>query len=163
MFQNTVVTKVREKSNILGMDREGEIQDILRLQDELIHHRSAWNPDPWLELNMSTPQLKALILISGDEGIRMRELARKLGGSFSNATVLVDRLVDRSLVERLAEPQDRRVVLVRTTRKGGRLIERLVTSWRALSAPLLETLTSEDLATVHKALRVLLEAAQKNR
>ncbi|MDQ5814115.1 MAG: MarR family transcriptional regulator [Actinomycetota bacterium] len=145
------------------MDREEEIQDILRLQDELIHHRAAWDPDPWLELNMSTPQLKALLLISGDEGIRMRELARKLGGSFSNATVLVDRLVDRSLVERLAEPQDRRVVLVRTTRKGRHLIKRLVTSWRALSAPLLETLTSEDLATVHKALRVLQGAAQTNK
>jgi DNA-binding MarR family transcriptional regulator len=144
------------------MDREEEIQDILRLQDELIH-QAAWDPDPWLELNMSTPQLKALLLISGDEGIRMRELARKLGGSFSNATVLVDRLVDRSLVERLAEPQDRRVVLVRTTGKGRRLIKRLVTSWRALSASLLETLTYEDLATVHKALRVLQEAAQKNK
>jgi DNA-binding MarR family transcriptional regulator len=161
-LKNTVITKVREKSNILGMAREEEIQDILRLQAELIHHRAVWDPDPWLELNMSTPQLKALLLISRDEGIRMRELARKLGSSFSNATVLVDRLVDRSLVERLAEPQDRRVVLVWTTRKGRRLIERLVTSWRVLSTPLLETLTSEDLATVHKALRVLLEAAQKN-
>ena len=161
-LKNTVMTKVREKSNILGVAREEEIQDILRLQAELIHHRAVWDPDPWLELNMSTPQLKALLLISRDEGIRMRELARKLGGSFSNATVLVDRLVDRSLVERLAEPQDRRVVLVWTTRKGRRLIKRLVTSWRALSTPLLETLTSEDLATVHKALRVLLEAAQKH-
>jgi DNA-binding MarR family transcriptional regulator len=156
------MTKVREKSNILGMAREEEIQDILKLQAELIHHRAVWDPDPWLELNMSTPQLKALLLISRDEGIRMRELARKLGGSFSNATVLVDRLVDRSLVERLPEPQDRRVVLVWTTRKGRRLIGRLVTSWRVLSTPLLETLTSEDLATVHKALRVLLEAAQKH-
>jgi DNA-binding MarR family transcriptional regulator len=156
------MTKVREKSNILGMDREEEIQNILRLQDDLVHRRAAWDLDPWLELNMSTPQLKALLLIFGDEGIRMRELARKLGGSFSNATVLVDRLVDRGLVERLASPQDRRVVLVRSTRKGRRLIERLVTSWRALSAPLLEALASEDLATVHKALRVLLEAAQNN-
>jgi DNA-binding MarR family transcriptional regulator len=54
-------------------------------------------------------------------------------------------------------------VLVRTTRKGRHLIKRLVTSWRALSAPLLETLTSEDLATVHKALRVLQGAAQTNK
>ena len=145
------------------MDREEEIQNILRLQDELIQHRAVWDVEPWLELNMSTPQLKALLLISEEEGIRMRELARKLGGSFSNATVLVDRLVDRGFVERLAEPQDRRVVLVRTTGKGRRLIERLASSWRTLSAPLLETLATEDLATVRNALRVLLEAARKNR
>jgi DNA-binding MarR family transcriptional regulator len=68
---------------------------------------------------MSTPQLKALLLISREKGIRMRELARRLGGSFSNATVLVDRLVDRDLVKRLADPQDRRVVLVRATEGDG--------------------------------------------
>ncbi len=141
------------------MDRAEEIQSILRLEDELMHHRAVWDAGPWLELNMSTPQLKALLLISEEEGIRMRELARKLGGSFSNATVLVDRLVDRGLVERLAEPQDRRVVLVRATEEGQRLIERLITSWRTLSAPLLEALAPEDLATVQKALHVLLEAA----
>ena len=93
----------------------------------------------------------------------MRELAHKLGGSFSNATVLVDRLVDRGLVERLADPQDRRVVLVRTTEGGQRLIEQLITSWRTLSAPLLETLAPKDLSTVHEALRILLRAAQQNR
>ncbi|MDQ4084164.1 MAG: MarR family transcriptional regulator [Actinomycetota bacterium] len=82
----------------------------------------------------------------------MRDLARRLGGSFSNATVLIDRLVERGLAERLAEPQDRRVVLVRATKEGWRLVEQLVTSWRALSSPLLETLDQRDLATVHKAL-----------
>ena len=112
---------------------------------------------------MSTPQLKALLLVSEEEGIRMRDLARRLGGSFSNTTVLIDRLVERGLAERLAEPQDRRVVLVRATKEGRRLVEQLVTSWRALSSPLLETLDQRDLTTVHKALRVLLKAAQQNR
>jgi len=142
------------------MDQAEEIQNILELQDQLVRYRKVWDVGPWLELDMSTPQLKALLLISEEKGIRMRELAHRLGGSFSNATVLVDRLVDRGLVERMAEPQDRRVVLVRATEDGQHLIEQLVTSWRTLSAPLLETLTSEDLATVRKALRVLLEATQ---
>ena len=145
------------------MERTREIKDILKLQDELIHHRALWDAGPWLELNMSTPQLKTLLLISEEKEVRMRELARRLGGSFSNATVLVDRLVERGFVERLAEPQDRRVVLVRATEKGERLIEQLITSWRTLSAPLLETLSPEDLATVHDALRVLLKAARQNR
>jgi DNA-binding MarR family transcriptional regulator len=142
------------------MDQAEEIQNILELQEELVRHRAGWDAEPWLELDMSTPQLKALFLISEERGIRMRELARRLGGSFSNATVLVDRLVERGLVERLAEPRDRRVVLVRVTGDGQRLIEQLVASWRTLSAPLLGTLAPEDLATVQKALRVLLKAAQ---
>jgi DNA-binding MarR family transcriptional regulator len=139
-----------------------EIREILGLQEELVRHQMIWDMEPWLELNMSTPQLKALLLISEEEGIRMRELARKLGGSFSNATVLVDRLVDRGLVERLADPQDRRVVLVRSTGEGRRLIEQLFTSWQILSAPLLEALDPQDLSTVRAALRALLEAARQD-
>ena len=88
-----MVTKIRKKSNIPVMVQTEEIQDILRLQDELVRHQTVWNAEPWLELDMSTPQFKALLLISEEEGVRMRELARRLGGSFSNATVLADRLV----------------------------------------------------------------------
>ena len=142
------------------MSQAEEIQNILKLQDELVRHRAVWDVGPWLELDVSTPQLKTLLLISEEETIRMRELAHMLGGSFSTATVLVERLVDRGLVERLVEPRDRRVVMVRATKDGHRLVEQLATSWRTLSAPLLETLAPEDLATVHEALRVLLKAAR---
>jgi len=144
------------------MGQAEEIRDILRVQDQLIHKRAVWDAGPWLELDMSTPQFKALLLISEEEGIRMRELARKMGGSFSNATVLVDRLVERGLVERLAEPEDRRVVLVRVSEEGRFLIEQLVTSWRAISTSILETLAPEELDTVHDALRILLKAAQQD-
>ena len=143
------------------MGQKEEIRNILSLQDEIIQRRAVWDLGPWLDLNMSTPQLKALLLISEEEAIRMRELARKLGGSFSNATVLVDRLVDRGLVERLMEPDDRRVVLVRATGEGKALIEQLVTSWRALSEPVLEMMDPEDLATLRRGLSALLEAAKR--
>jgi DNA-binding MarR family transcriptional regulator len=49
----------------------------------------------------------------------MRELAPKMSGSFSNATALIDRLGKRGLVDRLAEPQGRRVVLVRVSEEWG--------------------------------------------
>jgi DNA-binding MarR family transcriptional regulator len=156
------VIKVQKGSNIPLVAQREEIRDILRLHDELVRHRTLWDAEPWLELDMSTPQLKALLLISEEEGIRMRELARRLGGSFSNATVLVERLVDRGLVERLADHQDRRVVLVRATEEGRQLIEQLVTCWRSLSASLLEALEPEDLSAVHEALRVLLKASRHN-
>src|SRR5919199_2299711 len=85
--------------------KEQEVQDTLELQDELIRHRTMCNIGLWLELEVFTPQLKARLLISEEEGTTMRELARRLGGSFSNATVLVGLLVDRGLVERLAYPR----------------------------------------------------------
>ena len=90
----------------------------MALQDELLRHRTIWNMGPWLELDVSAPRLKALLLISEEEGTTMCELERRLGGSFSNATVLVSRLVDRGLLERLADPQDRRTLLVWATKEG---------------------------------------------
>jgi DNA-binding MarR family transcriptional regulator len=143
------------------MDRGEAIRDLMRLQDELIRRRAAWDVEPWLDLEMSTPQLKALLLIAEEDRMRMRELARRLGGSFSNATVLVDRLVDRGLVERMDEPEDRRVVLVRVSEKGRRVIEGLVTSWRTITPPLLERLSSEDLDALARGLRALLEASER--
>lgn len=143
------------------MDRGEAIQDVMRLQDELIHHRAAWDTEPWLDLDMSTPQLKALLLIAEEDRMRMRELARRLGGSFSNATVLVDRLVDRGLVERMDEPEDRRVVLVHVSEKGRAVIESLVTSWRTITPPLLQRLSPEDLDALARGLRALLEASAR--
>ena len=155
------MTKVKKDSSILNMGQKEEIGNILRLQDEIIERRAVWDSGPWLELSMSTPQLKALLLISEEEAIRMRELARKLGGSFSNATVLVDRLVDRGLVERLMDPEDRRVVLVRATDEGKALIEQLVTSWRALSETVLEAMDPTDLQALRRGLDGLLEASKR--
>ena len=151
--------KVRKRSSVPGMGQKDDVRSILELQDEIAQRRAVWDSAPWLELNMSTPQLKALLLISDEEAIRMRELARKLGGSFSNATVLVDRLVDRGLVERLMDPDDRRVVLVRATGEGQALIEQLVTSWRALSESVLDAMDAEDLAALRRGLAALLEAS----
>jgi DNA-binding MarR family transcriptional regulator len=155
-----LLKKISDSSSILIMAQMDNVKQVLRLQDELIHHRALLDAGPWLELDMSTPQLKALLLISEEAATRMRELARKLGGSFSNATVLVDRLVERGLVERMMEPQDRRVVLVRATEDGRLLIEQLVTSWRSLTESLLKSLSAEDLETVRKAMRILVSAAQ---
>lgn len=117
------------------MGRAEEIRDVMEVQDELIQHRTVWAAGPWLELNMFTPRFKALLLVSEKQGILMRELARKMGGSFSNVTVLIDWLVERELVDRLAEPQDRRVVFVRVSEEGRRLLEQLVTFWRRSRTP----------------------------
>jgi DNA-binding MarR family transcriptional regulator len=48
----------------------------------------------------------------------MTRLAEILGVSLSNATGLIDRMVEHGMVERVGVPGDRRVVLVRPTARG---------------------------------------------
>jgi len=53
--------------------------------------------------------------------ITMGDLSRILGMPFSTATRTADWLVDRGYVQRLADPEDRRVVRVELTRAGKEL------------------------------------------
>jgi DNA-binding MarR family transcriptional regulator len=54
------------------------------------------------------------------EGLKMNELSRLLMVTGGNVTTIVDQLEKESLVERLAEPADRRAFRIRLTRAGER-------------------------------------------
>ncbi len=54
------------------------------------------------------------------EGLKMNELSRLLMVTGGNVTAIVDQLEKESLVERLAEPADRRASRIRLTRSGER-------------------------------------------
>lgn len=140
------------------MDRQELTQAILESQQELAHYHGLEDIDPWLELELSTPQLKALLLVSASEGgLRMRPFAERLGASTPYATGIVDRLVERGLVERVPHPTDRRVVLVRLTESGSSFLERLSASMRSVAVPLLERMGDEDLAALERGMRALVE------
>ena len=74
---------------------------------------------PWLLLDLTMAQLKAMMLIVQTGGVRSRELADGLGIAPSAATPLVDRLVDQKLARRDDDPVDRR--LRRNDTRTGRL------------------------------------------
>jgi DNA-binding MarR family transcriptional regulator len=61
---------------------------------------------------------KALWALDPIEGKTMRALADRWFCDASNATWMVDRLEERGLAERRADPHDRRVKLVVLTRRG---------------------------------------------
>jgi DNA-binding MarR family transcriptional regulator len=52
------------------------------------------------------------------EGLKMNELSRMLMVTGGNVTAIVDQLEKEALVERLAEPADRRAFRIRLTRAG---------------------------------------------
>src|SRR5437868_8277983 len=54
------------------------------------------------------------------EGLKMNELSRLLMVTGGNVTAIVDQLEKEGLVERLAEPADRRASRIRLTRTGER-------------------------------------------
>ncbi|MET9628685.1 MarR family transcriptional regulator [Lentzea sp. NPDC006480] len=65
-----------------------------------------------------TAQQVKVLLILDEAPLPMRRMAERLGAEPSNLTGVVDRLQARGLVERQADPNDRRVKLLVTTDDG---------------------------------------------
>jgi DNA-binding MarR family transcriptional regulator len=77
------------------------------------------------DLGLTPTQASALHSL--DEPCPMRELAQNIGHDASHVTAIVDKLESQGLVERQADPHDRRVKRLSLTAEGRALKERLLT------------------------------------
>jgi len=71
---------------------------------------------------LSLPQFWALSWLESHPGTTMHDLAIVLGMKASTATMLVDRMVDLKLLTRKRSEKDRRIVLVKLTSNGLKMI-----------------------------------------
>jgi DNA-binding MarR family transcriptional regulator len=88
------------------------------------------------------------------------ELYRALMRTSGGMTHLVDRLEREGLVERVADPDDRRGLLVGLTRKGRALVRRVGPSHLETEQSLLAALTPQEQAELARLLRKLLIALE---
>jgi len=108
-----------------------------------------------LDLDLTTPQLKVVLLLYLNRSARMSDLAASLGVTLATATGIIDRLVDRDIVERENSREDRRVVVCRLSAKGQELTDKLYTSGRERARNLLQGLDEEKLRKLDEALASL--------
>jgi DNA-binding MarR family transcriptional regulator len=85
----------------------------------------------------------------------MSSLAASLGVTLATATGIVDRLVERDIVQRRNDKDDRRVVVCDLSAKGHELTDRLYVSGRQRARQLLESLPPEKLKLLDAALESL--------
>jgi DNA-binding MarR family transcriptional regulator len=98
-----------------------------------------------------------VVVIEAQDGVRISELAARVGSSLPSASRLVDRLVRRGLISIEIDTHDRRVRIARPTRAGTALRQRLIARRRDLLAARVATITVSDetvagLNTIGKAL-----------
>jgi DNA-binding MarR family transcriptional regulator len=94
--------------------------------------------------DISAAQSSVLTTLLDRGPLRMGELAVIEGVRMPTATSVVTRLVKLGLVERIADPQDRRAVLVGITARGSAQIGELVAERNARFAELLARLSEEE-------------------
>ncbi len=115
---------------------------------------------PILGSTLTMQQLKLIALLATHGPLGGHELARHLDVSMPTVTGLVDRLVERGMVERRADPTDRRVRLSALSPAGEAFIaEHDAAGWR-VGREILETMEPEDLRALARGLAAMWAAVE---
>ncbi len=139
--------------------RFARIERVVASYELLMHRIASWHAPDLMEVAVTMSQAKVLYLADASHGVRMSELAARLGVSISTTSGLVDRLVDHGLLTRHDDPADRRQVVVTITPTGLADLERFRELNAAQLRRLLERLGDPDLDVVERATFLLAAAA----
>lgn len=140
--------------------RTALIARVANIIEEVTRSGSSPIPKEWFTLDLTMPQLRALFALLQEESLRMSSVSSTLGISLSTTTGLMDRLIDKKLVERWTDPDDRRSVRCKLTVEGKDLCETLLAARRSQWEDRLNPLSKEELKTVCNAVEIVLGAAR---
>lgn len=144
-------------------EKDELVESTLRLSEQAFRELFPILPKEWLSLDLTTPQLKVVLLLYLNGPARMSVIAASLGVSLATATGVVDRLVEKDMLARESDPNDRRVVLCRLSKKGDKLIAGLWLKAGERVVIMFKALDRRKLQLVKDALEALLEAGQAAR
>ena len=107
---------------------------------------------PW---DITPSHLRALRVLRRHGPLRLSELSDRLHIAARSATEVVDGLQGRGLVERRADPGDRRATLVEVTEHGASVLAAIRAARGSESERILGRLSQEDRAQLERILRTL--------
>src|SRR5205807_7740002 len=112
----------------------------------------------WLSVELTMPQLKALMCVATNNGATSGQIAKSLGVGLSTSTRVVDRLAEQQLVTRGEDVDDRRITRVLPTPRGRTLVDELVRYRNELIAAVLSHLNEDQLRVVEAPFNYLIQA-----
>lgn len=141
--------------------------DVQRLKDVLAafgRRRSLRDPMAAAcdELDLTAPQIHALLWLRLDGPLTMGEIARRIASSEKTITGIVDRLARRNFVQRDRDGADRRVIRARLTRAGLKVAEKLdqaTTHAMELFLGMLEPAERQQLLRILESLQLRMQKA----
>lgn len=109
-------------------------------------------------LNVTPVQYAALQTVADQPAVDQRTLARTIGFDTSTIGGVIDRLEARGLVQRNADPEDRRVRRLTLTAEGRALLSRVVPAMLRAQQRMLEPLPPAERTEFMRMLRTLVTA-----
>ena len=112
----------------MAIDQRQELEArFFKVAEQLNRQIHSGHMDEWEGLDMTIPQIRTLVLLARLGPVRMTDIAIYIGRALSATTTVVDRLVEKGLVDRASDTNDRRLVMCELTDAGRQALERF---WR---------------------------------
>ncbi len=155
-LRNVVINSLRRE------DWDNIIQRIMTSYNDI---SKSINPKGLLKINLTSAQIKLLTCFSDRDVFTMTELSRNLNVSMPTMTAMVDRLVKSKMIERERDDIDRRVVKVKLTNVGRKMLKKLIRIRREEMEKILKNLNEDEmknyLISIEMVARLLAKARQK--
>lgn len=130
-------------------------QDYLSAIDQIIR-TGHWITDQvsveLKEFEISEPQYNVLriLKVRNGEPIAVQKIQDKMVQRTSNVTRIIDKLLDKGLVNRFECPSNRRKMDITITKKGEELLDELSKKVIAFHQPMAKNLTADEAQTLKK-------------
>ncbi|BAY60836.1 MarR family transcriptional regulator [Calothrix brevissima NIES-22] len=109
----------------------------------------------FLPESLSVPQFRMLAFLDRHPSASLSQLAEHLGVTKATASNLTDRLIQKNLVSRIENPQERRHVILNLTDAGKYHLQQVRSLTSARIASLLTNLPEDQMQSVVEGLTVL--------
>lgn len=96
--------------------------EVLKLMPDILREFLKRQTKEIAQGNISLPQILTLDVLKDRGSMRMGELAKYLSVSMAAATGVADRLVRNGFISRAGSSEDRRIVNISITAKGGKVV-----------------------------------------
>jgi MarR family transcriptional regulator, organic hydroperoxide resistance regulator len=140
-------------------NRVKQTEEIFRLLSSVGRATRHFEPDAWLDLNLTIGQLKSLFFINNERSTNPSKLASALNVTPPNVTGIIDRLVEQGLVNREERPENRRMLILTVTEKGHTLLAGLHENNVRHLSKILSRLNDREIAALTTGLTALVREA----
>jgi DNA-binding MarR family transcriptional regulator len=140
--------------------KDSLVGEIIDLFHQIGAARGKATASAWMDLKLTLPQFKVLVVISQHEISTVGCIADQLGVGESAASYLVERLARAELVERAEDPSDRRKAMIRLSDAGRALLEQLLGPRNWLKDRL-HDIDIEELEALRRGLEAVLPKPRK--
>ena len=146
---------------VLDDERAAIVRELGKLQAQ-VHDRSVGMVGPMpLPPDLTMQQVRVLGCVVKEPGLSGHELGERIGVSAPTASGLVERLVEKGLISRADDPDDRRVRRLNPTPAGLRVIRQMDSMFSRAFGAIIEHLSLEDLDLMRRATLAMLAALDR--